>query len=215
MDQHQVTQAQWRIEREYLEMPGLSLTEPQTRRLLGLPSDLCEAALKGLARHGFLVETAGGTFLRRSLPSSGTGRRAARRPLPGRINAALFLPLALGVVEVDRVRGEHALAHLGIGFPPATHQPPHDLVQAIRRCGVRDVEAHLQRCPPPPCAGGPASRQLRVALEERLLGFDGGVGRRSGVVVKLARMSVAMRSNSERVGSPSISSIVLTMLCWA
>ena len=73
MDQHQVTQAQWRIEREYLEMPGLSLTEPQTRRLLGLPRDLCEAALKGLARHGFLVETAGGTFLRRNLTPAASG----------------------------------------------------------------------------------------------------------------------------------------------
>ncbi len=30
-------------------MPGLSLTEAQTRRLLGLPRNLCEAALKGLA----------------------------------------------------------------------------------------------------------------------------------------------------------------------
>jgi hypothetical protein len=87
MDQHQVTQAQWRIEREYLEMPGLSLTEAQTRRLLGLPRDLCEAALKGPARHGFLVETPGGTFLRQAwrqpwgvtpaVHSPGTEARAA------------------------------------------------------------------------------------------------------------------------------------------
>jgi len=34
----------------------------------------------------------------------------------------------------------------------------------------------------------------------------------AGVVVKLARMSVAMRSNSDIVGNPSISSIVFTML---
>jgi hypothetical protein len=64
MDQDEVRQAQSRIEREYLEMPGLSLTEPQARRLLGLPRDLCEAALKGLARQDVLVETAHGTFLR-------------------------------------------------------------------------------------------------------------------------------------------------------
>jgi hypothetical protein len=67
MDHQQVRRAQWQIGREYLEMPGLSLNEPQTRRLLGLPSDLCDAALKGLTRHGFLVETGDGTFVRRSL----------------------------------------------------------------------------------------------------------------------------------------------------
>jgi hypothetical protein len=67
MDHQQVRRAQWRIGREYLEMPGLSLNEPQTRRLLGLPRDLCDAALKGLTRDGFLVETADGTFVRRSL----------------------------------------------------------------------------------------------------------------------------------------------------
>jgi hypothetical protein len=67
MDPDQVRQAQSRIEREYLEMPGLSLAQPQARKLLGLPRDLGEAALKGLARHDFLVETPHGTFLRRSL----------------------------------------------------------------------------------------------------------------------------------------------------
>jgi hypothetical protein len=67
MDHEQVRQAQSRIEREYLEMPGLSLTEAQARRLFGLPCDLCEAALRGLARQDVLVETAHGTYLRRSL----------------------------------------------------------------------------------------------------------------------------------------------------
>jgi hypothetical protein len=67
MDHQQVRRAQWQIGREYLEMPGLSLNESQTRRLLGLPGDLCDAALKGLIRHGFLVETGDGTFVRRIL----------------------------------------------------------------------------------------------------------------------------------------------------
>ena len=73
MNHEQVRQAQSRIEREYLEMPGLSLTEPQARRLLGLPRDLCEAALKELARRNFLVETPRGTFLRRSLAPTALG----------------------------------------------------------------------------------------------------------------------------------------------
>jgi hypothetical protein len=66
MDHERVLEAQTRIEREYLEMPGLSLTEPQARRLWDLPRDLCAAALGGLVRHDFLVETAYGRFARRA-----------------------------------------------------------------------------------------------------------------------------------------------------
>jgi hypothetical protein len=83
MDQEQVRRAQWQIGREYLDMPGLSLSEPQARKLLGLPRDLCEAALRGLARHGFLVETASGTFIRRSLePTAFSVVRPAVRFVP-------------------------------------------------------------------------------------------------------------------------------------
>lgn len=66
MDPDHVRQAQTRIEREYRELPGLSLTERQVRKLWGLPGDLCEAALDELVRRDFLVRTAGGTFLRRA-----------------------------------------------------------------------------------------------------------------------------------------------------
>jgi hypothetical protein len=66
MDPEQVRQAWARIEREYRELPGLSLTEHQVRRLWQLPGELCEAALDELVRRDFLVRTAGGTFLRRT-----------------------------------------------------------------------------------------------------------------------------------------------------
>lgn len=67
MDPDRVREALTRIEREYRELPGLSLTERQVQRLWGLPHDLCEAALGELVRHDFLVETARGTYLRRSV----------------------------------------------------------------------------------------------------------------------------------------------------
>ena len=75
MDHEEVRQAQSRIAREYQEMPGLSLTEPQARKLLGVPRDLCQAALGGLVRGDFLVETAQGAFLRQTA-YSGTGHQA-------------------------------------------------------------------------------------------------------------------------------------------
>ena len=64
MNVEQVRHTLTRIEREYLELPGLSLTEPQMRKLLGLPHELCEAAIGELVRHNFLVATPRGTYLR-------------------------------------------------------------------------------------------------------------------------------------------------------
>ena len=66
MNPEQVRHTRVRIEREYLELPGLSLTEPQVRKLCGLPPELCAAALGELVRHNFLIETPRGTFLRRT-----------------------------------------------------------------------------------------------------------------------------------------------------
>lgn len=66
MDPERVKAVLARIEREYQELPGLSLTESQVRRLWGLPQDLCKAALGELVRHDFLVQTTRGTFLRRT-----------------------------------------------------------------------------------------------------------------------------------------------------
>lgn len=43
-----------RVEAEYREMPGLSLTTAQARRLLGLDGDCCVQVLRALADAGFL-----------------------------------------------------------------------------------------------------------------------------------------------------------------
>lgn len=53
-----------RVRREFLEMPGLRLTEPQARRLWTLEPSLCSAALTTLVNSGFLLQTPEGSFLR-------------------------------------------------------------------------------------------------------------------------------------------------------
>ncbi len=58
--------ALFRIQMEYLEMPGLKLTIQQARRLWGLPLDLCEVALARLVEQGFLARTDAGWYVRRS-----------------------------------------------------------------------------------------------------------------------------------------------------
>ena len=66
MNPEQIRHTLARIEREYLELPGLSLTESQVCRLWGLPPELCAAVLGELVRHQFLIETPRGTFQRRT-----------------------------------------------------------------------------------------------------------------------------------------------------
>lgn len=53
-----------RIRGEYLEMPGLSLTERQAGRLWGLESGTCRALLETLARIGFLYRNDRGEYVR-------------------------------------------------------------------------------------------------------------------------------------------------------
>jgi len=52
-----------RIEGEYLEMPGLSLTAAQAERLWGLTRTTCAHALMTLVRAGILKRTAHGTYI--------------------------------------------------------------------------------------------------------------------------------------------------------
>ncbi len=54
-----------RIEAEYREMPGLSVTAPQAQRLWGLDSMTCGFVLLTLIQRGVLKRTASGTFVRR------------------------------------------------------------------------------------------------------------------------------------------------------
>lgn len=53
-----------RIRAEYLEMPGLSLTEKQACRLWGLDSRACAALLDELVAEQFLRRTRDGAFVR-------------------------------------------------------------------------------------------------------------------------------------------------------
>jgi hypothetical protein len=55
------------IRAEYVEMPGLSLTEPQVERLWNLTSDIAETLLSELERAHFLRLTKKGTYVRADL----------------------------------------------------------------------------------------------------------------------------------------------------
>jgi hypothetical protein len=47
-----------------MEMPEIRLTRQQIRRLLSLPVDACEDAIRGLLRSGFLTESLEGVLVR-------------------------------------------------------------------------------------------------------------------------------------------------------
>ena len=53
-----------RIEGEYREMPGLSVTAPQAERLWGLDSTTCSFVLMTLIERGVLKRTMNGTYVR-------------------------------------------------------------------------------------------------------------------------------------------------------
>jgi hypothetical protein len=66
-----------RVKGEFLEMPGLRLTESQARRLWGLDEASCAALLHTLVEANFLFQTRGGAFMRveYSLPLKADLRR--------------------------------------------------------------------------------------------------------------------------------------------
>ncbi len=53
-----------RVRGEFLEMPGLRLTEAQARRLWALDPPLCRMVLSDLVDSGFLLRTPDGAFVR-------------------------------------------------------------------------------------------------------------------------------------------------------
>jgi Fic family protein len=57
-----------RIRGDFLEMPGLVLTVPQTSRLYGLSTAHATALLDGLVAEGFLVTCGNGTYRRATPP---------------------------------------------------------------------------------------------------------------------------------------------------
>ena len=52
-----------RVRGEFLEMPGLRLTEAQARRLWGLDAAACHALLAALVDANFLFRTRDGAFM--------------------------------------------------------------------------------------------------------------------------------------------------------
>lgn len=74
-----------RVQGEFLEMPGLRVTEAQARRLWGLDAATCSALLGALIDARFLFRTRDGAFMRidqaapvkASLPSRAEGTTAA------------------------------------------------------------------------------------------------------------------------------------------
>jgi hypothetical protein len=55
-----------RVEGEYREMPGLSLTVSQAERLWGLDASTCASVLTALIERRVLTRTTSGAYLRRS-----------------------------------------------------------------------------------------------------------------------------------------------------
>ncbi len=74
-----------RIQGEFLEMPGLRLTEPQARRLWALEPSLCSAVLTRLVDDGFLLRTREGAFVRVDIARP---VKAEQRPLKRKYPAA-------------------------------------------------------------------------------------------------------------------------------
>lgn len=70
-----------RVQGEFLEMPGLRVTEAQARRLWGLDPEACGALLGALVDAKFLFKTRDGAFMR--VESAGPVKAALRaRKLP-------------------------------------------------------------------------------------------------------------------------------------
>jgi hypothetical protein len=64
-----------RVQGEFLEMPGLRLTESQARRLWGLDEASCRALLTALVDSSFLFKTRDGAFMRiEQASATGLGR---------------------------------------------------------------------------------------------------------------------------------------------
>ena len=61
---HPTDEVSRRVQGEFLEMPGLRLTEPQARRLWGLDAASCSDLLLALVDSKFLFRTRDGAFMR-------------------------------------------------------------------------------------------------------------------------------------------------------
>jgi hypothetical protein len=64
MKRYPYQQAFDRIRAEFLEMPGMTLTPEQVRRLCGVDINVCEGVLNDLVRARFLTSTTVGSYRR-------------------------------------------------------------------------------------------------------------------------------------------------------
>ena len=71
-----------RVEAEYREMPGLSLTAAQAQRIWGIDRPTCDEVLDELTSHGFLRRTPRGTYGLTSLLAGVFAGPAAGHPHP-------------------------------------------------------------------------------------------------------------------------------------
>jgi hypothetical protein len=67
-----------RVRAEYLEMPGLSLTDRQAQRLWRLEAEACHRLLSVLVKSGFLRQTSDGGYVRADIGSP-TARHCHQR----------------------------------------------------------------------------------------------------------------------------------------
>lgn len=73
-----------RVRGEYLEMPGLRLTQKQAQRLLGLDEATCAELLEFLVESKFLDRSGSDSYVRRSAGAEAfPAVRMARAPLQG------------------------------------------------------------------------------------------------------------------------------------
>ena len=77
-----------RVQCEFLEMPGLRLTEEQARRLWGLENPDCSTVLGVLVDAGFLFRTRDGSFMRIDRATPVKAERLALIVDPKKISAA-------------------------------------------------------------------------------------------------------------------------------
>ncbi len=68
-----------RVQGEFLEMPGLRLTEPQARRLWDLDATSCAALLNALIDAKFLFRTRDGAYMRAEYASPSSMVKASLR----------------------------------------------------------------------------------------------------------------------------------------
>jgi len=68
-----------RIQGEFLEMPGLCLTQPQACRLWGLDRETCGTLLSRLVDAKFLTRTREGAFVQLDRTQQYAGHAGARR----------------------------------------------------------------------------------------------------------------------------------------